>query len=268
MKWLLLFCLLGIAWGPGVADAQLQLPGQARNISVIWRNTGGRIFENEIRARMLQATSATAVSLDEQPWKELRVLPGQTILESASFDFPFVRAETKFLVQWIDAANHIIGTTEVWVYPTNVLHELKLLVDESWNNLGVLDPQNQLKPALRGAALPFVNLEEASLAAFSGKLAVVGSCSPDDPEWSGLAEGIRALAQKGTPVVWIQGPPRQQNKIRPSFYVVPQNKAAVVVVQPGLIADLPENPRSQLNLIEFCRMALRPENPSLPNQTR
>jgi hypothetical protein len=113
-----------------------------------------------------------------------------------------------------------------------------------------------------------VDLEEAELATYAGKLAVVGSCSPDDPEWNGLADRIRALAQKGTPVVWIQGQLRQTDEIPPSFYVVPQYRAVVVVVQPGLIAGLPENPRSQLNLIQFCRLALHPAIPSLPNQPR
>ena len=60
-----------------------------------------------------------------------------------------MKAETKFLVQWLEDSNSVIGRTEVLVYPTNLLHELKLLVDESEDNLGVLDPQNQLKPALK-----------------------------------------------------------------------------------------------------------------------
>src|SRR5208282_2334655 len=139
------------------------------------------------------------------------------------------------------------------------LDELKRLVDGSGKNLGVLDPRNQLKPALKHSAMEFVDLEETELDAFSGKVALVGPCGPDDPEWSGLADRIRALAQKGTPVVWIQWPLRKRDKIRPSFYAVPQNRAAVVVVQPGLVADLPDNPQSQLNLIYFCRLALNPQ---------
>jgi len=268
--------MMAACWA-GAANAQLQLlpdreaqrvfSGQARNISVVWRNAGGQVFDNEIGARMFQASSATVVSLGLQRWKELKVLPGQTILESAPLDFPAVKAETTFLVQWLDGTNRIIGTTEVLAYPTNLLHELKQLVNESWNNLGVLDPMNQLKPALKHEATGFADLAESELDAFSGKLAVVGLCGPDDPEWNGLADRIRTLAQKGTPVVWIQGPPRKREKIRPSFYVVPQYRAAVVVVQPGLVADLADNPQSQLNLIYFCKLALRPESPALPNQS-
>ena len=262
----------------GVARAQLMLDtnagpqsvffGDARSISAIFRNPGDQDFRSEIRTRMLQTTSATAAPLGEKPWKELRVLSRQTVLESAPLDFPAVNAETTFLVQWLDDTNRVIGVTEVRVYPTNLLHELKLLVEESWNNLGVLDPGNQLKPALKNAAIGFVDLADTELAAFSGKLAVVGSCGPDAPEWSGLAGRVHTLAQKGTPVVWIQGPPRKLYKPRPSFYTVPQDRAAVLVVQPELVAQLTENPRSQLNLIYFCKLALRPEKPSLPNLSR
>ena len=101
-----------------------------KNISATFHNAGGQDFKNQISTRISQASSATAVSLGERPWKELQVLPGQTVLESAQLDFPAVKAETKFLVQWVQNSNSVIGKTEVLVYPTNLLHELKLLMDE------------------------------------------------------------------------------------------------------------------------------------------
>jgi len=178
-----------------------------------------------------------------------------------------VKAETTFLVQWLESTNRIVGTTKVMVYPTNLLHDLRLLVNESWNNLGVLDPKDQLKPALKHAGIGFLDLAETELDAFSGKLTLVGSCSPEDPDWNGLANRIRTLAQKGTPVVWIQGAPGKRDKLRPSFYSVPQNRAVILVVQSELVADLPENPQSQLNLVYFCKLALQPEPFQLPNST-
>ena len=192
------------------------------------------------------------------------MLPRQTVLESARLNFPPVKAETKYLVQWLENSNNVIGKTEVLVYPTNLLAELKLLVDEGGKNLGVLDPQNQLKPALKSSAVRFVDLEETALDDFSGKLAMVGPCSPDDPEWNGLANRISKLARNGTPVVWIQSPPKKQDKLWPSFYIVPQSRAVVVVVQPELVADLSVNPQSQLNLIYFCKLALNPQPSALP----
>jgi hypothetical protein len=266
--------MIACGW-PWAAFAQLQLlpdqqpqrvfAGDARKVAVVWHNVGDNTAEAEIRARILQTSSATTVRLGETPWKKLQVLPRQTVLESAWLDFPPVKAETKFLVQWLENSNSVIGRTEVWVYPTNLLDELKLLVNEGEKNLGVLDPKNQLKPALKSAAVKFVDLTETGLDDFTGKLAIIGPCGPDDPEWNGLANRISKLAQKGTAVVWIQSPPKKRDKIQPSFYTVPQSRAVVVVVQPELAADLPDNPPSQLNLIYFCKLALNPPPPALPD---
>jgi hypothetical protein len=259
---------------PGAARAQLQLlpdkepqrvfAGIARTVTVVWHNAGDNTVDAEIRARLFQSSSATTVRLGETPWKTLQMLPRQTVLESAQLDFPVVKAETKFLVQWLENSNSIIGRTEVLVYPTNLLDELKRLVDEGGKNFGVLDPKNLLKPALKSSAVKFVDLAETGLDDFSGKLAIVGPCGPDDPEWNGLANRIGKLAQKGTPVVWIQLPPPKRAGIWPSFWTVPKNQNVVVVVQPELVANFPENPRSQLNLIYFCNLALNPQPPVLP----
>ena len=259
----------------GVARAQIELVtnaapqcvffGAARSISATFHNPAGQDFRQDVRTVVSQASSATAVALSEKPWKELRVLPLQTVLESARLDFPPVKAETKFIVQWVENPNRVIGKTEVLVYPTNLLHELKVLMDESEDNLGVLDPHNQLKPALKQATIHFVDLAETEMDSFHGKLAIIGSCGPDDPEWRGLADRIARLARKGTPVVWIQLPPPKRDKIWPSFYTVPENTNAVVMVHPALAADLPDNPQSQLNLIYFCKQALNPRPPALPD---
>jgi hypothetical protein len=268
--------LLVAAWcSSGMARAQLELVtnveppcvffGEAKNISATFHNPGAQEFKGGIRTRIFQASSATAVLLGERPWKILRVLPRQTVFESAPLDFPPVKARTKFIVQWLENANRVMGQKEVMVYPTNLLDGLKLLVEESRKNLGVLDPKNQLKPALKRAAIPFADLAETELDAFAGKLALVASSGSDDPDWRGLMDRIGKLAQKGTPVVWIQAPPQKRDKLWPSFYAVPQNRAAVVVVQPGLVADLPDNPPSQLALIYFCRLALSPQPLTLPD---
>jgi hypothetical protein len=260
---------------PGAAHAQLQLlsdkeaqrvfAGNARTVTVVWHNAGDNTADAEIRARLLQTSAATTVRLGETPWKALQMLPRQTVLESAQLDFPAVKAETKFLVQWLENSNSVLGRTEVLVYPTNLLAELKLLVDEGGKNLGVLDPKNQINPVLKSSAVKFVDLAETGLDDFSGRLAIIGPCGPDDPEWNGLANRISKLAQKGTPVVWIQSPARKPGVIQPSFYTVPKNQTVVVVVEPELVADFPDNPQSQLNLIYFCKLALNPPPPALPD---
>jgi hypothetical protein len=58
----------------------------------------------------------------------------------------------------------------------------------------VLDSHNQLKPALKQAAIHFVDLAETEMDSFHGKLALVGPSGPDDPEWRGLTDRIAKLA--------------------------------------------------------------------------
>jgi hypothetical protein len=239
--------------------------GHAIAIAVRFHNPSDQEYDHDIQIGLYQASSATAIPLGAIPWKELRVLPRQTVLESASVDFPPVKARTRFLVQWLENSNHVIGTTTVLVYPTNLLDELKRLVPDGGENLGVLDPGRQLTPALKNAAVKFVDLEQADLTGFSGRLALIGPCRPGDPEWSGLAGRVRQLARQGAPVVWIQSPPPGLEKPLPSFYVVPVNTNAVVVVQPELVAGLADHPQSQLNLLYFCRLALHPQPPAWPD---
>jgi hypothetical protein len=259
---------------PLVTFAQLKLlpdmqpqqifAGTLQTIGVVWRNTGDMKAETDIHARIIQTSYATAFPLAEAPWKKLEVLPQQTVLESAQLEFPVVKAETKFLVQWLDTTNHVLGKTEVLVYPTNMLDELKLLVDDGASNLGVLDPHEILKPTLNHSAIKYLDLAETQMNAFKGKLAIIGPCRSDDPEWNGLADRISKLAKNGTPVVWIQSPRKEQGKIWPTFYSVPQNQAVVLVVELGLVTDLSEKPQSQLNLINLCKLALNPLPPTLP----
>lgn len=267
------FAIIGF-W-PVAAFAQLQLvpdnepqrvfAGEARQVATVWHNGGYQMFASEIRARILQTSSATAVQVSEAPWKKLQVLPLQTVLESAQLDFPAVKAETKFLVQWLENTNRVIGKTEVLVYPTNLLADLKLLAgDEA---LGIFDPQNQLKPLLKNLKLSFTDLENSGLEYFSGRLAIIGPFQSQAKMREGLAGQIQSLAKKGVAIVWIQPPPEKRNKLAPSFYSVPESTNTVVLVQPELVANLADKPQAQLNLIYFCKLALQPEPLRLPKST-
>jgi hypothetical protein len=237
--------------------------GAARAVTVVWHNAGLQTAEADIGARLIQTTSATAVRLGETPWQKLQVLPQQTVIESAALDFPAVKAETKFVVQWLAGTNEILGKTEVLVYPTNLLAELKPLAGD--DGPGLYDSQNQLKPLLKLLKLHFADLENGGLDDYAGKLAIIGPFSARSQMREGLAGRLQALAKKGVAIVWLQPPPEKRDKPIPSFYSVPVGTNAVVVVQPELVANLPENPQSQRNLIYFCHLALTPQPVLLPN---
>jgi hypothetical protein len=199
------------------------------------------------------------------PWKKLQVLPGQTIMESAQLDFPAVRAETKFLVQWVGDSNTLCGVTEILVYPTNLLAELKSLVGDS--SLGLYDPENQLKPLLKSVNIRYEDLENSGLEYFDGRLAIVGpfndrSQMPDD-----LSRRVATIAKKGVSIVWFTPPSAATNKLAPSFYSVPENTNCVIVAQSGLISGIAESPQAQRDLVSLCKLALVPQPPALPGLT-
>lgn len=243
------------------ATPQRVFAGEARQVAVVWHNKGNQLHEGEIRTRMLQTSSATAVSVGEAAWKRLQVLPGQTVIESARLDFPAMKAETKFVVQWLENSN-VIGKTEVLVYPTNLLVELKPLLEGE--TLGVLDPNGELQPLLRQNGVVFVDLGQATLEDFSGRLAILGpfrskSQLPDD-----VVKRTKAMAKNGVAVVWLQPPPGPRDPLPPSYYSVSVGTNAIVIVQSGLLAGLAENPQAQQQLVQLCRQVLHPEPAALP----
>jgi hypothetical protein len=268
----ILTVVLGSALCSAPLQAQLQvLPdektpvlfaGPSRPVRITVHNPKTETVTANVSAMISQTTSATAARLGRVPWKQLQLLPGQTILETATLDFPTVNAETRFLVEWIDGTNRVFGKTEVVVYPTNLLTELKALAGETLP--GVLDPGRRLKPLLKTAGVEFTDLEETAIENFPGRFAVVGPFSSKTQMPENLAGRIRTVSRKNVAVVWIQ-PPEKTDKPRPSFYSVAENQTATVVVQPDLVADLAENPQSQLNLIYFCKLALHPEPLTLPH---
>ena len=183
-------------------------------------------------------------------------------MESAVLNLPVVSAETRFLLQWADGKSNIIGRTELLVYPPGMLRDLKPILGEQ--PLGVLDPQSQLKPLLKDVGIEVLDLEDSSLGDFPGKLAIIGPFQTRAQMPEGLAGQIKRMAEKGVAVVWLLSPLSRREGIMPSFYGVHEGKGTVVVVEPSLVSDLPQNPRTQLNLIRFAGLATHPEPGRLP----
>lgn len=266
--------LAGLCSCAGLGQAQLAVVsngapqscfgGTTCQVSVALHNGGFQPVACAAHTRLFQTATATAVELNISSWKHLQILPGQTILESASFAFPPVTAATQFVIQWWDRTNQLLGVTSVWVYPTNLLAELKPLAGDA---LGIYDPQNRLKPLLKNLNLNFTDLETAGLAPFSGRLVIIGPAQPEATAPEALASQVKALARQGTAVVWILPAPPTATPpagLQPSFYSVPERTNAVIVAQPEVVAGLADNPQAQLNLLGLCRLAVHPRPPALP----
>ena len=268
--------MLVLTWSTAVADAQLQVLPKCesqcffadglRTISVVWSNHTDNAVTVPIKMRIYQASSEIAAAWgDPQDWKQLQVLPHQVILEKASVTVPPVKAVSRFIVQWLGETNKVFGTSELMIYPTNLLDELKPLLGEHGTALGVLDPANQIKPVLKNAGIGFADLDEGWLGNFSGRLVLIGPCTDIDQEWTGLAGRIRKLSARGNGVVWIQALPEKNHKLWPSFFAVPHGARAVVIAQPAVVENLAENPQSQLNLVYFCKLALQAQPLVIPD---
>ena len=271
------FCRLLVlgAWlflRPCGASAQLEVVGRDEvpslfgggpgTIHVVVSNRGDIASSVAARTRLVQTSSATAIPFSETPWKKLSLLPHQSVVESATVAFPAVKAETRFLLQWLDDANKVFGTTEVRVFPTNLLAQLKVL--SGGESLGVFDPANQLQPLLRLHGIEFQDLVEDGTDKFRGRLAIFGPFASKNQIRESLAADLRALAKRGVAVLWLQPPSGLRAGLRPSFYTVRLGDGAVVVAQGDLVSRLAERPEAQLNLIRLAEMALHPEPLDLP----
>jgi len=264
--------LLAMAGWQGGSRAQVAVLGDRqpqcvfsgrRAVSLLLTNAGSVAAELTVQLRLLQCTSATAVPLGVFPWKTLSLLPAQTVVESAPVDFPAVRAGTRFLIQWLEGTNRVLGHTDVLVYPPDLLKALKPLAGDE--PLGVFDPAVLIKPLLRAAGVEFSDLEDAGWEGYAGKLVLAGPFP--DRMGNTLGDRIQTVAHKGVAVVWIQPPSDPGAPLQPSFFTLSQGKGAVVVVQPELVASLADRPASQLHLLEFARLALHPEPLRLPHLT-
>ncbi len=233
-----------------------------RSIAVSFQNHSDTVTEASLRLRLWQTSSEIAVNLSDTPWKTLKLLPGQTILDVVQISFPPVKAETRFLIQWIEGASNVVGKTEVLVYPTNLLARLKTLAGE--DPVGVFDPGNQLKPVLRSLAIEFQDLIEDGTDKFHGKLAIFGPFETKSQMRVSLKNEIRALAKRGVAVVWLLPPPEKRALIKPSFYVVREAAGTVVVAAHGMVAQLAERPEAQLNLLRLAEETLHPMPLDLP----
>ena len=257
---------------PRSAPAQIQIlaekepqrvfSGDGRKVLLTIHNSGDTLFDVELRTRLYQASTAKAIPAGDFPWKRLQVPPGETVIDAAALHFPPVKAETRYIVQWTEGTTRLVGMTEVFVYPPDLLKDLKPLA--STNAVGVLDPQNQLKPLLKAVGVEVFDLERLDWAEFKGKLAVIGPFRAKAQMRGDLPTQIRSLAGRGTAVVWIQPPPEKRPELPPSYFTVQESRGTVVVAQASVVVNLPESPQAQLALLQLARQALHPEPSKLP----
>jgi hypothetical protein len=234
--------------------------GKDRQIEVCFRNTENSDLTAQISTRLYQASSSTLAPIGElRVWKSLHVNGSQRIIETASFDFPDVRAVTEFQIRWLDGAKEL-GKTLVQVSPTNLLQEITALTSNKV--VGVFDPENHLGPVLKEANVKFRKVD-SDLEDFRGSLALFGPFTDDE----NIPQTVSAFAKTKHPVtiVWMQHFSARLPKV-PNFYLVELGRARVAVVDASLVADLAHSALAQINLLRCIRTAQHPEKLKLPTQ--
>jgi hypothetical protein len=238
-------------------EPQAVFGGGVRTIDLRIQNTTSTSVVVNAWANLLQASSATVAPLATIPWKRVEVLPGQIIIESAQLSFPAVRGETRFIIQWSSETNGVFGLSEVLVYPTNLLEELKRLVGDAV--VGLLCADQTISSLLQRTDIETANLQSATLSEFKGTLVILGPFASCGQVPENLVKDISALNEKGVAVVWLAHP----KKLQSSFYSIPKGRVATVCADAALFENMEHNPKSQLTLIHCCRLALQPESTRL-----
>lgn len=245
----LLCPLLASAQVTVVPDAQppAVFAGREQTIRVLFQNQTDQSTNLDLRVQLRQLSFSSSVRLgDPQPWKQLRLLPNQTVVETYATTFPSVRAATRFQIEWLG-----IGRTEIVVYPNDLLKKLSALAGEKPPAL--LDPDNQIRPVLKQARIEFTDMETEPSDA---RLAVMWSNAKE------LPETVIKRVKDGMAAVWIR-------KSAPvAAYAVRLGTGTVIVASTSSVTPLADSPMAQLNLIRFAELALEPEAMRLPEDRK
>jgi hypothetical protein len=214
--------------------------GAPQPVRVAIRNTADQSIETNATSRLFQLSATAAVPVGEaQPWKTLRLLPGQTALEDLPASLPAVRSPTRFRIECPG-----IGRFTVTALPADAL---KRLAGE--DAVGIFDPGNTLKPAFKAAGVEFADFETEPR---DVKLALVAADK--------LPESVSDRARKGMAVVWFK------SSRLPVAYAARLEAGTVIVAPPASIAALADSASAQAHLLRYAELALTPDVFADPTQ--
>lgn len=250
--------VLAVAQLEWVQDGAVQetFAGEPCSIRVMFRNPTDQTVSADLRVRVFQTSSATAMPLSEpRLWKTIQVLGGQTVVEFFSVTLPNVRTRTRFLVQWIVEQNHVLGSSEVIVHPPDLLKTLNVLAGRT--GLGVFDPQNALKPALTKAGVEFEDLDDVNQ--FEGRLAIIWEALSCESSSVDSLKLNPAVAAPKTAVIWIRNHCENPEHADSTIRLVCGRSQRIALAHASQFAQLSTDARSQYRLVRLAETVLKPE---------
>jgi hypothetical protein len=245
-------------------EAQAFFPDK-QSVQVIFHNpTTNEVFV-PLRVRLYQESSSTTMPVAEaKEWKKLRVLPGQTLLETIELNLPEVTSPTAMEAHWTTGTNEV-GQVRFQLYPKNLLKSLATLAGA--HPIGVLDPDNQIKPLLKLAGVTFHDLESgAGFGDFEGSLVIVGPFPTQDSLPNNLQKRIQGYARtKASSIVWIRPEGDVFDPLLP-LHLTHEGMSTIAVLHPQALKNLQRSPQAQRNLIRAAELSVHPESVQLRPQ--
>lgn len=227
-------------------------------LTLLWTNKGTEQINVELIGKVFQAGGNIAIVLPLEIKTKLQLFPNQTALVPASIVAPDVRGKTTLLVQW-HAGSEVIGTTELTVFPRDILHELELLAGET--PMAVVTCDDIFRNAFKIAKAKFHALERNDAGDYKGKLMIVKDASLSIES---LHTTLSPAAVRGATVVCILPDGDEKTPLRPTFFATQHGRGVIVFVQDQFIENFDINPESQSRLADICRLATKPGRTGLP----
>ncbi|NBV24878.1 MAG: hypothetical protein EBS05_23535 [Proteobacteria bacterium] len=232
--------------------------GGSRDVELLLKNSDADVVRFGLRLQLLQLTSSLAAPVGAaRTGPALTVLSGQTVVVNVPVDFPGVRASTRFAVRWLDAAGRLLGVTDIWAHPDNLLDALKRMAGSQ--PLGLADEAGLLRPVLAAHGIPVTELNSpGSWNDFQGRLAfLVSSAEPKD-DAPQRETAMLARAKAGVAVIWLQVNPATTLPRLPLAERLPLGRGSIVRVPTSAVAGLDQSPVAQLTLVRLAELALAP----------
>ncbi|MCL4180848.1 MAG: hypothetical protein KJ072_24260 [Verrucomicrobia bacterium] len=208
--------------------------------------------EFKVGFRLFQESSGLAVPLGPvQPWKVLSILPGQTLLETVTVEFPSVKRSTDGVVRWETEDGSGLGSTRVRVVPTDLITELRTLT--GGGSVGVVNASTAMTALFEGAGLAVEDLTDLPQRQEAHVIVVMpGELAETQPAL--LARRIRLWVESGRTVVWFKSDPSAWTSTlaerRPG-------QGSLVTVDAGMVERL-DTAEAQWRLVNLVRWACRP----------
>jgi hypothetical protein len=164
---------LAIQGLPAVQDV---FGGRAGVVVVTISNKSAERSSAKLGYRLFQLTSSTAAPVNQvTAWKELELLPGQTVIEEIAIEVPEVKAPTGFRIQVLDGEQKALGAAVVRALPEKALASVNEMVGGA--AVGLLAQNEELVAALRRLGLHCEVLKADTIDQFNGPLVIFDGCN-------------------------------------------------------------------------------------------